>query len=56
MPKTSSQCLTNLLGDDGMKDDELVARASVDESSENDGTFGLHKQGQEKEGLQECLK
>ena len=32
MPKTSSQCLTCLLDDDGMKDTENVARASVDES------------------------
>ena len=35
MPKTSSQCLTNLLSDDGMKVEELFARASVDETSEN---------------------
>ena len=35
MPKTSSQCLTNLLCDDGMKVEELFARASVDETTEN---------------------
>ena len=55
MPKTSSQCLTNLLGDDGMKEDELFARASIDESSDTVGTSSLHKQGQEKEWFQECL-
>ena len=31
MPKTSSKCLNSLLDDDGMKDRQLVARASVDE-------------------------
>ena len=55
MPKTSSQCLTNLLCDDGMKAEELFARASVDETSENVETFNFHKQGQEEGGFQECL-
>ena len=56
MPKTSSQCLTNLLCDDGMKVEELFARASVDEKSENVETPNFHKQGQEEEGgFQECL-
>ena len=55
MPKTSSQCLTNLLCDDGMKAEELFARASDDETSENVETFNFHKQGQEEGGFQECL-
>ena len=55
MPKTSSQCLTNLLCDDGMKVEELFARASVDEKSENVETPNFHKQGQEEGGSQESL-
>ena len=50
MPKTSSQCLTCLLDDDGMKDRELVARASVDESDNVKILSLLHKQGHKKEG------
>ena len=49
MPKTSSQCLTNLLYDDGMKAEELFARASDDETSESVETYNFHKQGQEEE-------
>ena len=55
MPKTSSQCLTNLLSDDGMKAEELFARASVDETSENVETCNFQKQGHEEGGFQECL-
>lgn len=50
MPKTSSQCLTCLLDDDGMKDRELVARASVDETDNVKILSLLHKQGHKKEG------
>lgn len=50
MPKTSSQCLTCLLDDDGMKDRELVARASVDESDNVKILNLLHEQGHKKEG------
>ena len=50
MPKTSSQCLTCLLDDDGMKDRELVARASVDESDNVKILSLLHEQGHKKEG------
>ena len=50
MPKTSSQCLTCLLDDDGMKDRELVARASVDESDNVKILSLLHEQGRKKEG------
>ena len=55
MPKTSSQCLTNLLCDDGMKAEELFARASDDETPENVEKNNFHKQGQEEGGFQECL-
>ncbi len=56
MPKTSSQCLTCLLDDDGMKDRELVARASVDESDNVKILSLLHEQGHKKEGgIQEEL-
>ena len=50
MPKTSSQCLTCLLDDDGMKDRELVARASVDETDNVKILSLLHKQGHKREG------
>ena len=57
MPKTSSQCLTCLLDDDGMKDRALVARASVDESDNVRILSLLHKQGHKKKegGIQEHL-
>ena len=57
MPKTSSQCLTCLLDDDGMKDTENVARASVDESDNVKILSLLHKQGHKQEGgIQEIQK
>ena len=57
MPKTSSQCLTCLLDDDGMKDTENVARASVDESDNVKILSLLHKQGHKQEGgIQELQK
>ena len=57
MPKTSSQCLTCLLDDDGMKDTENVARASVDESDNVKILSLLHKQGHKQEGgIQEMQK
>ena len=57
MPKTSSQCLTCLLDDDGMKDRENVARASVDESDNVKILSLLHKQGHKQEGgIQEIQK
>ena len=57
MPKTSSQCLTCLLDDDGMKDRALVARASVDESDNVRILSLLRKQGHKKKGgIQEHLQ
>ena len=57
MPKSSSQCLTCLLDDDGMKDTENVARASVDESDNVKILSLLHKQGHKHEGgFQEMQK
>ena len=49
MPKTSSKCLNSLLDDDGMKDRQLVARASVDEYDTVEISNLLNKQESEEE-------
>ena len=44
MPKTSSRCLNSLLEDDGMKDAQLAARASIDEADKDKIVWALGKQ------------
>ena len=44
MPKTSSRCLNSLLEDDGMKDSQLAARASIDEADKDKIVWALGKQ------------